>query len=152
MEKDIHNKNEEVVKSTNTNKTFTQEQLDSIVKNRLADQKAKMQLEAIKNEEFNSLKEKANQYDALQVELKQAELKAKITELGVKPELVNKAIKLLDLSRDIDTQVNEEILTIPGFANITNESPKINLGVRGVEKAKSNNESKKDNSFIEHLI
>ncbi len=120
--------------------TFTQEQVNSIVQKRLKDKELEIKEAQAKTTELDNLKVKAEQYDKLQVELKEATLRNKIISLGVNPNLIEKAMKLIDTSKDITTQVNEEILTIQGFSNIPETSNVNHLGVKGVMKQEKQNE------------
>ncbi len=147
---EVKQASQEVEKSTNNKIEFTQEQqvqINSIVQKRVREEKETYKKELANQQteqsELETLKEKAKQFDNMQLEVQEATLQAKIIKLGVNPEHVVKAMKLIDLTGDIESQINNEVLTIPGFGNTTPKAHNVSLGNRGSNKQTVSEKSEK---------
>ncbi len=144
---EVKQASQEVEQSTNNKTEFTQEQqvqVNSIVQKRVREANESYKKELAKQQteqsELEALKEKAKQFDNIQLELKEATLQADIIKLGVNPEHVSKAMKLIDLTGDIESQIKNEVLTIPGFGN-ESITPTMHLGVKGEVKKSTSEKS-----------
>ncbi len=140
--KNINTQETEAVQETEQTKSFTQEQVNSIVQKRLKDKEAEIKEAQAKTTEIDSLRAKAEQYDKLKVELDIATQEKQLIDLGVNPKFIKQAVKMLDPSKDTITQVKEEILTIPSFSNIPETSNVNHLGVKGEMKQEKQNNTK----------
>ncbi len=97
-----------------TNKLFTQEQVDSIIQKRLTKS----------NEEIKSLREIEVKYEGMKQVSKENEVKQSLIKQGFKDTHINKVLKLIDKDKDFNEQVNE-LKQIKGFINEV-EIPKTN--------------------------
>lgn len=124
-EDDDDTKKKKGKKSNKKAKTYTQDEVDRIIKNRLAREKKKV--EKVKAKETTSKKEtkekdddKTNesnekllkQMEKMQQKMVQSEVKSALVTAGIDPAKVGKAMKLIDLDMvlDEDDEIDEKLL------------------------------------------